>query len=510
MQPRITDISTYVEQLPSSLLACVLLFIGFIVVPAKAIETVEDNKWPVYVKSGYTENEHDVTVTSLGPIFESTHVDQKEISAIRPLFLRVKDAEAKTTKTYVLYPLLSHERTEYASSWSLFGLVNKSAENNPSNYDNKPYAFSAFPFFTTRKVGVDARKSRGLFPLVGDLHSFWGNDRFAWFCFPLWLETEANGNKNYSFPWPFLRRTVGPDTHGGAFWPFAGHYEKKGVYKKEYCLWPLAYNNRTDLDKPIPHIAKGLLPFYCVEHAKDLESETFLWPFFGYVRKANPDYYERHLLWPLWVQGRGQEVYVNRWAPFYTHSITKENLDKKWFVWPLFKQLEYSKGDLAIKQFQFLYFLAWTQRQSSITHPELASACKTHVWPLFSYWNNGRGEKQFQFLSPLEVFFQENAVVRRLYTPLFALYRFHRKTSDEAHCSILFNLITYDKAPGTSKFTFGPLMSCKSEGSSKSFLILGGLLGFQKNEDQDTIRFLWLKIRKSPPRKHLNISTEPV
>src|SRR5206468_10740909 len=66
-------------------------------------------------------------------------------------------------------------------------------------------------------------------------------------------------------------------------------------------------------------------------------SETYLWPFFGYSDRTAPaSYHEIRYLWPLFVQGRGDH-YINRWAPFYTHSVN-HGYDKQWFLWPVLRR----------------------------------------------------------------------------------------------------------------------------------------------------------------------------
>jgi len=158
------------------------------------------------------------------------------------------------------------------------------------------------------------------------------------------------------------------------------------------------------------------------------------------------------------VQGRGADGrIINRWAPFYTHSVRPGGDEKKWVLWPLYREANWTEAGLAQTKTQFLYFLYWDLEQRDPRRPAAASARKTHLWPLFSAWDNGAGRRQVQLLSPFEVFYPHDAQVRILWSPLFSLYRFDRRSPEAVRTSFLFNCVTYRREAADWRLDLGPL-----------------------------------------------------
>ena len=250
----------------------------------------------------------------------------------------------------------------------------------------------------------------------------------------------------------------------------------------------------------MPTVSQGFLPFYTRDTAPGLISENYLWPFFGYTHRTEPFRYdEQRYFWPLLVQGRGDSRRVNRWAPFYTHSNIK-GYDKTWVAWPLYRHAEWADGNIAQEKNQFLYFLYLSQTQRSLSNPAAAPAHKTHLWPLFSAWDNGAGRRQVQVLSPLEVFFPSNDVIRQLYTPLFALYRYDRDAANERH-SLLWNAVTWRRSASGRAFHLGPLVSVESGAEQKRVAFGLGLFGWQRAPGESRTRFFLFDFHRKPANK---------
>ncbi|MBI2498502.1 MAG: hypothetical protein HYV75_11500, partial [Opitutae bacterium] len=285
------------------------------------------------------------------------------------------------------------------------------------------------------------------------------------------------------------------------FWPLCGHRGRTGDYDRQFWLWPLFYRQATRLAEAQPTVRLGALPFYTRDTGPGFRSESYVWPLFGYTHRIGPDRYdERRYLWPFLVQGRGEQRYVNRWAPLYTHSIAR-GCDKTWFVWPLFRHAQWQEAGLAQEKDQLLYFVYWSQSQRSLAHPAAAPARKTHLWPLLSMWDNGAGRRQVQFLSPLEVFFPANDPVRQLYTPLFALYRYDRRDAKASRHSLLWDAVTYRRSAGGREFHLGPLLSVHT-GAARQRIALGhGLLGLTRRPGERVWRFFLFDFSGKPATK---------
>jgi len=248
-----------------------------------------------------------------------------------------------------------------------------------------------------------------LFPIGGTIKSRFAYDELAWILFPLYGRAEKKGAVTTATLWPFIKTTRGTE-QGLALWPLFGWRTKPGSFDRRFYLWPLGWNNTIQpaAESPAgtsPRREVGFLPFYTRETAPGLINEIFLWPFFGYSDRQQPKHYhETRYFWPFLVQGHGDDHRVNRYGPFYTHSVTK-GIEKTWVMWPIYREKRLSEAGIAQTQRQVLYFLYWSLEQRSLTNPTAAPASKAHFWPLYSTWDNGAGRRQFQFPSPLELFF---------------------------------------------------------------------------------------------------------
>jgi len=417
----------------------------------------ERNAWPFLVQQVGPDGAVQSTEV-LGPLFfKQTQEDGTQSEGFRPLYLHTMEDQKQAS--YLLYPFFTWRRDDSYRYFSFFSLINFSHVFEPNRPGDQ--GFDVWPFYFSRDTGDPAESYRALFPLGGTIeHRFW-QDRIHFVLFPLYAEIDRGGMHTTHAPWPFLRFINGADNHGFEFWPLFGHRGRAGDYASQFYLWPLFYKNSRNLSADQPTVNFGALPFYTCDTAPGFVDKTYAWPFFGYTHRTLPYRYdEQRYFWPLLVQGKGDQRLVNRWAPFYTHSIIK-GYDKTWFLWPLVRHAQWADAGVGQEKNQFLYFLYWSQTQHSLTNPAAAPAHLTHVWPLASSWNNGAGQRQFQLLSPFEVLFPGNEPVRQVYTPLFALYRFDQKAPDDIRRSILFNLLSWRTSPGEKEFHFGPFFSLR-------------------------------------------------
>jgi hypothetical protein len=442
---------------------------------------VEPNTWPFWTARLDEATGEARAWEAAGPLlFHSPAPENGTYRGLRPLYLERRDARGTYAESTFLYPLYSRRDDGDTTDWTVFNLINSSHPDHRSAAGDRTKALDVWPFYFSRETGDPDTSYHGLFPVAGTIKSRFGYDRLHWVIFPLYWQSERKALVTTSTPWPFIKRSSGGGAHGFALWPLFGREAKPGAYRHQYWLWPLIYKHEDQLSAPRPSVKEGFLPFYTLEHSATLKSENFLWPFFGYTDRSAPaPYHETRWLWPLLVQGRGPQHYVNRWGPFYTHSIRK-GVDKKWYLWPLVRREQWTDDGLVQTKRQFFWFIYWSMEQRSATNPALAPAEKTHLWPLLSIWDNGAGRRQAQFPSPLEVFFPHNEKIRRLYTPLFALYRYDQRTPDDVRQSLLWNAITWHHSPGRREFHLGPLFSTRRDASGRRIAIGNGLIALRR------------------------------
>jgi len=470
--------------------------------PGSPLAEREANYWPAWVApvdQAGKANEWQ----AVGPLFFKKLLPEGRTAAgFRPFYLKKWNPAEGETETSFLYPLFVYRRYPATYRWSVFSLINRMGPRDGGAAgpgDTSDQGLDIWPVYFSRNTGAPDTTYRAIFPVVGTVKNRFYVDRADWVLFPLYLHTQNKGATVVSVPWPFLRFISGNGHSGFALWPLFGWRQKPGVYHKEFYLWPLIYRSADHLDEPVPTEGHGFLPFYSHDSSPGVMSENYLWPFFGHTDRTEPyRYHETRYFWPFLVQGRGDDHYRNRWGPFYTHSVIKGD-DKTWYLWPLVRREAWTDNGLKQVRTQFFFFIYWSLKQSSATNPALESAQKTHLWPLYSYWNNGAGHRQFQLFSPIDVFLPENENAHLLWSPLFAIYRHDQTAPGSNRGSILFRLITWRREPGQHEFHFGPLYSSESTPAGSRVKIAGGLLGFRRTGPAGW-RAFWFDFSANPDK----------
>ena len=466
---------------------------------AATLRGEEQNGWPLIVRQTPADGAPG-SVQYLGPLLFSQQ-DTDRVQGFRPLWLQTQAGD-RETNTF-LYPLFTWQKQSGFRRFSFFRLVDQRQRSEAGEPDVR--GFDVWPFYFSKETGDPATSYHALFPVAGTIKHRFSRDELSWYAFPLYLHSEKAGREITTAPWPFLRFIAGAGHHGFEFWPLFGHRGRVGDYAERYYLWPLIYKSVHGLSAPEPTVKFGVLPFYARDTSPGYLSETYAWPFFGHTRRTIPYRYdEQRYFWPFFVQGRGDQRRINRWAPLYTHSTIK-GYDKTWLLWPLFRHAEWQDAGLAQGKSQLLYFLYWSQTQRSLTNPGTAPAHKTHLWPLISVWDNGAGRRQVQVLSPLEVFFPTNEIIRQVYTPLFALYRYDRQGATASRHSLLWNAVTWRRSAVAKEFHLGPLFSVQADSDRQRIALGYGLLGLKRRPGERGWRLFLFDF----PRKSANKSALP-
>lgn len=433
----------------------------------------EENVWPLYVRRSAGETD---ATQAIGPLLFRQSGPGFEQHGLRPLFLETTSATAREGS--FLYPFFTWRNQEDFSTFSFFQLVNTRTDTVGEGPADK--RFDVWPFWFSRDSGDPDTSYRAFFPFGGVIKNRFGRDRITFAAFPLYSHTEKAGRHVTHLPWPFLRFIDGDGHHGFEFWPLYGHAARAGDYDRQFWLWPFGYKSTRNLSEPEPDVKLGVLPFYSRDTGPGYISENYGWPFFGYTHRTEPYRYDEHrYFWPLLVQGEGDERRVNRWAPLYTHSTIK-GYDKTWVLWPLWRHAEWQADGLAQEKNQLLFFVYWSLEQRSPDRTDADAAHKTHLWPLFSAWDNGAGRRQVQALSPFDVFFPRNDTVRRLWTPLFALYRYDRQPDASERHALLWDAITWRHGPEEREFHLGLIAGYHADAAQQRLALGNGLIGLRR------------------------------
>jgi len=464
----------------------------------------ENNAWPFFVDRREPSVGNPQVRSGAGPLVfrnPSPALKGGTASGFRPFWVQINEAGGDLRAGYILYPLFSYTQDDRSYKWSLFELVRKQGarpgQPAPASAFEGRTQFEVFPFWFSRVSDDPDVAYRAFFPFHGTVRNRLGFDRLSWTLFPFYAVNEKSGTVTTSTPWPIVRTTRGA-AQGRSIWPFYGTLERPGVSSSAFYLWPFGFTatRQPSPDDPpgtAPWHDFGVLPFYASRTGPGFVSKSYAWPFFGYTERTEPvRYSETRYFWPFFVQGRGDSRQVNRWAPFFTHSIVK-GYEKHWLAWPLLRRAQWTDEGVDRARTQLLYFLYWHERQTAAGRTHSPAADLVHVWPFMSAWDNGAGRRQWQLLSPLEVFFPGNAKVRQVWSPLFAVARHDQRAPGNTRTSLLWDLVTWEhiQSEGHAEFHLGPLLGVTRSGQGRRVAFGRGLFGFQHSPERGWRPF-WL------------------
>lgn len=474
-------------------------------IPAQASAPLElgQNLWPVrvdYTTGPALQRESEQWRTEFaGPFVERWQRPAETGWAVRPLVLRryLLDDDYDREHFFFLHPLFNRYTYRDGYAWNIMSIIKGDRSEDHRKDGFKRFEITPLIFYQ-RGFPPDLDYA-GVFPLYGTIRQRLFYNRISWVMFPLYAAFENEGETTRHLPFPFVQWRTGPEQahHGAALWPVYGQFEYPGVYSHRFALWPIFFRHHDDIGNEYERLRIAVLPFYYGEDKANLKSRTVVWPFFGYTRQTDPDYRENRYFWPFLVQGRGEELYINRWAPIYTdrRQFAARN---NWWLWPLLNRKQTEYENLDSETWRFFYVLYWRMTQTARTgrdNPPQAS--KTHLWPLFSHWNDGQDRRQWQVFSPLEPLFMTDAVTRDLYSPLFAVYRGERSPGHSRH-RFLFSLLTTERFPDGGRFTLGPVLDLQTRESSRGFSLLHGLIERMDRGDGARWRLLWTPLQREP------------
>lgn len=463
----------------------------------------ERNFWPFHVQQ--LDAGGDVQAwNAAGPlVFSRRTAEGPTVQGVRPFWIQTTGEDGEPRTALGLYPLFTWTGDEETFRWNVFQLVRhhgRRAGAPPAVTGYGEEAFEVWPFWWSRETGDPDTSYHALLPVAGTLRRRLGFEQVSWAPFPFYVRTTVRGATTTHTPWPFVRVTRGA-ARGFGVWPLFGRQERPGVSRDAFFLWPLGYDRRTDPPPDAPSDTPptrdfGALPFYTRSSGPGYRSENYLWPFFGYTERTAPvPYQETRYFWPFLVQGRGEDRHVNRWGPFYTHSV-RNGYDKTWIAWPLYRRVEHVDEELTQTKQQVGIFLYWSLAQRRTGHPEIAAASVRHLWPVFSAWDNGAGHRQFQFPSPLEVFFPGNERMRHAWTPLFSLYRQESRAPGHFRASLLWNGVTWERdvQADRKEFHLGPLLTYARDAQGMRFEFARGLFGTTRDDRGRGWRLFWFNL----------------
>jgi hypothetical protein len=420
-------------------------------------------------------------VRAAGPLFESQSSTSRLFRAFRPFYSERSEPLGERTSRYYLWPVASHTEAYDESSWRFLLLFGHDFDRDEPG---SRYKLFLLPFFF---AGRDAGREpyAALFPLGGVIREFLGQDRIAFFLFPLYCHTRVNQTDSWHVLWPVFSRTEGPGVRRWSVFPLYGESEQEGKWLKRYVMWPVwtqadyYYSNASGRAWMVwPLVGRVAVsdqsswmvfpPLFRWSRTDDRTAYYGPWPFIEYGSGAR----DRLHLWPLWGRSREPDEY------------------RGFALWPIVRWGGLRRGKEESNWVQVAPLLYYETRSVASTNTAGGPlATRARLWPLFSYVREGDGSRlRIAELWPLPT----TAGVEQGWAPLWTLYQRSRWGGAEED-EFLWGLFRRRKGPEGWSMSLFPLFSIEggADGRTGEWRLLEGLLGRRRGASGSAVRYLY-------------------
>ncbi len=422
---------------------------------------------------------------TLGPFVKYEKKAVETEFALRPLFYRAADQQGASLSEF-LYPLASLKKAPDQTSFQLLKLIDFDFGTTEQGSNNE---FTAFPLVFYGQT-EDHGDYFAFFPFGGKILGRLWRDEIRFTLFPLYSQTRKGTTTTTNLLWPFLSRIQGEDETGMAFWPLFGHSRKTGVYRKQFCLWPVFFRQDLNLDAETPTRLRAVFPFYISEESAEISSRTLLWPFFSHHVNHAKGYDEWNFPMPLLRVTRGEYSHGNRFLPLYADEYVGSNR-KRWFLWPIYKIEETHTEILDRRRDRVLLFL-YSDLEEKLKEDAAPYKKRVALWPLFSY-QKVKDVSDFHLLALMEPFFPENRALERNWSPLWRLYQHKWDDSGNSVSTLLWNLYWKEVRGDDLAMEVFPLFTYSNEtGKGSDLSFLKGLFRYRRAGSETRINLLYL------------------
>lgn len=462
-----------------------LLFAVGLLLPATSSATSTGSiftLWPIVDYRSSPQNNF-ASLGLAGPLLRYERHDTRTRFGLRPLYYRETDGKGGI-ESDLLYPLMTYRSNQDERSFQFFHLLTSDVTTEEGS------DFMLFPFLFYRNP-PQGEGYFAFFPLGGKILNRFGRDRIQFVLFPLYSKTERKGTETTNLLWPFFSLTRGEDERGWAFWPLYGNAEKKGVYHREFLLWPFFFRGDERLDTSEPLRTRAFFPFFYFADSPTRLDHTYLWPFFRHIEDDRKDFEEWNFPWPIFRIIDGKDRQMLRLLPFYSDDRT-EKLHSRWLLWPLYKEEEQTTPTYSSQRQRVLYWL-YSNTTEQFAGEERAYRHRIDLWPLLTFEEKD-GLSHFSTLALLEPFFPGNEQIERNWSPLWRIYQRRWDNAGNNASTFLWNLYWKERRGDDLRFELFPLIHYRDEESLQRFelSLLKGLYRYTRDPEQSCFYLFYL------------------
>ncbi len=396
---------------------------------------------------------------------------------LAPLFNWNAEPAVENVSWDLLYPVITYDR--YGPEWRLQVFQLLRFTGGATQDAARSRSFTLVPFFWFRRSAEDPTQNySAVWPFYGTMQQRLFRDEVRFVMWPAYVQTRRRDVVTDNYLAPFVHTRRGDGLRGWQVWPFYGTEHKDVTtrtngfgdvelvpgHDRRFVLWPFYSAADLGVGSTNPVIQRTLLPFYSMEHSPAKDREMYGWPFGPvWVEDRALNYRQTSFLFPVFAFARGPGKQAFRVWPLYGTTRYPES-QSVFVAWPLYHHLDTRREALEQHTTRVAFFL-YTDRETRDRRTG-KTARRTDLWPLFAARRDAEGNERFQMLALLEPILPENASIRRLYSPLWSLWRSeknphtgtasqsllgnlyrHETRPEGKKCSLLFGLFQYQSTP---------------------------------------------------------------
>jgi len=434
-------------------------------------------------------------IRAIGPVFEGKELDDDALfRAIRPLFSAVYDRDAVETDNHLLWPVGSYRRHLSRANWRCLLVFGSDSDTTDSHSRYHVWAFPVL-FFGRDRHDEDYF---GLFPLGGKLKEFLGRDTIVFVLFPLYAYSRVNDVRTHDVLWPIFSRSKGKQLSRWRVFPFYGREDMPGRSEKHFIAWPFWSFARYHYPGSAGY-AFVLFPLFGRVNLENQQSWMLLPPFFRWTRTKERR--EAYFPWPFLQVSSGDIDKLYVW-PLWGRKNTDDSR-YTFALWPIFSKRERWNEHTIRRRFAArpVFYCETLSRQPDATGKPGEQLSKyVKVWPFVSFEKNDTMTR----LRSLDLWPMRNPPgIERNWAPFWTLYSYERGPRECSH-ELLWGLFrrrrNMDGGVYTSLFPLVAWHASGQDGQTRSWSILKGLIGYDRQGSHRTLRLLYfLRFRRDTP-----------
>ena len=419
-------------------------------------------------------------VRALGPVVETVREpDGSRLTAVRPFFVHTADAESGWVRRDWLWPVASSKRLDdRQASWRV--LIAWGQRFDLADPEGRWRLWVLPVYFQGRDAAGD--RYLAVFPLGGRIREILMQDEIAFALWPLWVRAKQGATTTQTLFWPLASKSQGAGVYRARLFPFYGVSRKSPHVSRRFILWPFW----TEMQSTHPSVSGSgfmVFPLYGRVRMTDLHADTFVPPFFRFVRSERQT--SVNAPWPFVQIMRGEVHDTTIWPLF--RSRRRPGVRDGYLLWVLFNWEQIERRDAMVKRWRLTPLLSTeTHHAHRGGRPPRRDV---RLWPLVSY----RREEDAVRMRMLELWPVRDArPVEAAWAPFWTLAEWHRDAQSR-EVELLWGMFRHRmRGPEDRRTSIFPLIEWERRGpEARSWNLLKGLVGYRRDADRRRLRLLY-------------------